>query len=326
MQFAYIYCIILQQKCFERSFQEGRETAVNRTTLVDRRIVSLVMQGIPDDLAEETIKGHLNHAADLHQALRALLHADLTRVDAQQLKAILQGLAIGPETYADEEIKSKYSYPQGFTFKTAAEKLLVLAKHFPELDGSYIGELADGYSRTGQLQSGEEELLVWPKPSRVAGNYNEALIQVLEMLGSTRPFQNWRDGQLGPELLRLTEKTAAALAKLEVETPGDYLVIPVQMGLRHRGRSVRRARVCMEEKEFGLGPLEVACYLLSCPERFGRWEDLAIDCAGVEYRLKPDGEFASCLYFCFDDGELHLGRRWADDTPGYFGSASGFLR
>lgn len=126
--------------------------------------------------------------------------------------------------------------------------------------------------------------------------------------------------------MRLTEKTAAALKKLEEETPGDYLVFPAQLGSRHAGRSVRRARACFGAEEFGLGPFEVASYLLTTPERFTRWGDLVIDCAGVEYQPSPDKEFGHCLYFNFDYGRLHFSGRWTGDADGFFGSASGFLR
>lgn len=50
-----------------------------RTTLVDRRILTLVVQGIPE-LSEEAIERHLKHAALLHRVEAAVLQADLTKV------------------------------------------------------------------------------------------------------------------------------------------------------------------------------------------------------------------------------------------------------
>lgn len=62
---------------------------VKRTTLVDRRILTLVVQGIPG-LPEEVIERHLKHAALLHEAEAALLRADLTKVDLEALVRLLQ--------------------------------------------------------------------------------------------------------------------------------------------------------------------------------------------------------------------------------------------
>ncbi|OGY24149.1 MAG: hypothetical protein A2172_01225 [Candidatus Woykebacteria bacterium RBG_13_40_15] len=235
----------------------------------------------------------------------------------------------------NEEIESSQGYPDGYRFKSAAGKLLALQSlHLLGTDdyGSHVKELATHYARN--MPKGAEELLVCPKPSRakewgLTYSYNLPLSSALIILDrAIKPrFQNWwKDEQLGDtEMLRLTDKTAAALDKLEAETPGDYLVIPVQMGMRHRGRSARRAVACFAENEFGLGPLEVAYYLASCPERFVMWYDLGIICAGAECKDSPKGEFDGCPAFNEHQDRINLRYRRADEYSDLYGVATGFL-
>lgn len=287
-----------------------------------------VLQGIPDDLEPERVRGHIGSGkARLHEALRLVLQSDLTQVDSTQLAALLSGRVKFPEKYVGEEVKPAYFDPvrTGQLMKSPAEKLAVLARHWPTFDGSHVQRLAEDILNEGALGEGEETL-VMPKPSLLGSTYNDALSAMLSVLGQTRAFRNWREGQLGTSNMRLTEKTAAALKKLEEETPGDYLVFPAQFGTRHAGRSVRRARACFDEQEFGLGPYEVAAYLLTTPERFTRWEDLVIDCAGVEYKLSTVEGFGFCLYFDFNYGLLRFAYSWSVNAIDFSGSASGFLR
>jgi hypothetical protein len=294
--------------------QTTREATVPQLfKLAEKAQAAVPKEGLSFDLAQRHIESDT-----LTEVIELVLSADPGTFDIDKMRE-----AAG---FPDEETTSEYGYPEGFSSKSPAEKLAVLTKHFPNLDASKVDELVLAIVNSGGLREGEEELLICPKPSMIANNYDDALIKVLEILGASRAFKNWRDGQLDNEHMRLTPKTMDAIAQMEQETPGDYLVFPVQMGMRHRGKSIRRARVCFEENEFGLGPLEVACYLLTTPERFGRWEDLGVDCAGIEYRFEVGGGFDDALCFYFYGGRLRFSRRWIDRVSGSFGSASGFLR
>jgi hypothetical protein len=222
---------------------------------------------------------------------------------------------------------SSYGHPAGYQFKSAVEKLHALAPHFPGLYGDHVEELAAPYA--GNMPEGAEELLVCPKPSKVimTGSYHEALDKALRALGRITAFRNLQECELGPERMRLTEKTAAALAKLEKETPGDYLVIPAQMGSRYMGDHLIVVRCYFSANEFGLGPFEVACYLLSSPEWLSVSQDTGIDCAGVEYREDlDDDDFDECLRFFCDIDALSFLSFFTSVGYAEFGSASGFLR
>ena len=115
------------------------------------------------------------------------------------------------------------------------------------------------------------------------------------------------------------------LAKFCEQQEGDIIIIPGQFGLRHRGRSVRRARVVFVGNEFGFGSFINGCMLLTHPEREQVWEQLHIDCAGDEFSPGGGGEFVSAPGFDWGGGGLHFGAYWTDNADEQFGSASGFL-
>jgi len=139
-------------------------------------------------------------------------------------------------------------------------------------------------------------------------------------------FYNYREGKIGAKYLRQHERTAKKLEALAEQQKGyDILVVAAQFGLRHRGRSVRRAREVFTANEFGLGAFEIGCMLLTHPERLQNYDDLWIDCAGDEYAPAADGDFSFAPFFYFDGGRVEFGSSWFDDAYDDFGSASGFL-
>ncbi len=61
-----------------------------RTTQVDRRLASMLLEGIPGDIPEGTIRRHLGNKALFHRGLGALLRADLTKVHLEAVIRLLQ--------------------------------------------------------------------------------------------------------------------------------------------------------------------------------------------------------------------------------------------
>ncbi|HLC43677.1 MAG TPA: hypothetical protein VJK08_00925, partial [Patescibacteria group bacterium] len=134
-------------------------------------------------------------------------------------------------------------------------------------------------------------------------NYGEELEEVLKALKKARDgkLYNCREGQLGAEYLRQSERTQAKLRVLtERQWGSDLLILPAQLGIRHRGRSVRRARETMSASEFGLGSAITGTAILTNPIRLTQYDDLWIDCAGDEYSPDADGVFGGAP--CFDLG------------------------
>ena len=105
------------------------------------------------------------------------------------------------------------------------------------------------------------------------------------------------------------------------------LIIAAQFGLRHRGRSVRRARVVMEDttSEVGLGAFAVGIMILTHPIRLQDYNDLWIDCAGDEFSRDGDGDFSKTPYFEFDDVRVEFGTYDVSVVHDHYGSASWFL-
>jgi len=224
--------------------------------------------------------------------------------------------------FASEEVNSNYGYPSEYQRKDVHAQANLLRQLIRGVG------FADEKLAKQPLPNGAEGYFAIPRWQTIAPTYREAVEKVFALLAKQRKgkFQNYREGQLGEQYLRESEKTAAAFQKLGDEQKGyDILVVPAQFGIWHRGRSVRRAREVMNSSEFGLGAFAVGIMLLTHPEREVQWEQLHIDCAGDEYSPAGDGQFVYAPIFYFYVDELGFGSRWVGVPGDVFGSASGFV-
>ncbi len=224
------------------------------------------------------------------------------------------------DQFADEEVESSYAYPKGYKVKGITEQTNILRQLFPGIG------FADEKIAEQPLPTNAEGWFAIPKWQTLAPTYGEAVEKVLAMIASKRKFYNYRDGQLGAEYLRQHAKTVKMFQKLGDEQKDfDILVVPAQFGLRHKGRSVRRAREVFAANEFGLGAFAIGIMLLTHPEREVQWEQLHVDCAGDEFAPGADGGVSDAPIFGFRDGKVEFGAYWYDDARELFGSASAFL-
>lgn len=207
-----------------------------------------------------------------------------------------------------------YTYPKEFKIKSPSDQLNALREMFTEVQETNmevdVPELTEG-----------EGLFVIPH-FKLFGTYNEAVERVITKIKETRPFYNWRDGELGPDRLRQTK------AKEDFwKTQPDVICIAGQFGERHKGKSVETVREKIDsKKELAFGAYEVAVTLLTHPERFTSSDDLRIDCAGDEYDYPDDDRrwfSAPVFYFCGD--ELRFGAHWVFSVDDGYGAASGFF-
>ncbi len=224
--------------------------------------------------------------------------------------------------FADEEVESSYGYLSGYKPKSITEQTNILRQLFPGI--GYANEKLVGQS----LPSNAEGYFAIPRWDKIASTYGVAVPKVLGLIKKTSngKFYNYREGQLGPKYLRQSAKTVNAFEKLGDEQK-DYniLIVPAQFGIRHRGKSVRRAREVMTASEFCLGAFANGIMLLTHPERLQQYNDLWIDCAGDEFYLDADGKFAHAPYFSFYGDEVRFGTSWVVHAFGNYGSASGFV-
>jgi hypothetical protein len=223
--------------------------------------------------------------------------------------------------FANEEVESRYGYLSGYRKpKGITEQTNILRQLFPGVG------FADEKIAEQPLPPNTEGWFAIPKWETMAATYGEAVQKVFDMIKKTRggKFYNWREGQLGPQYLRQSAKSVKAFQKLGTEQKDhDILVVAAQFGLRHRGRSVRRAREVMNASEFGLGAFAIGIMLLTHPERLKHYDDLWIDCAGDEFSCYgAGGRFDGAPYFYFRGGEVEFGTGGVDDASGRCGSAS----
>lgn len=224
--------------------------------------------------------------------------------------------------FADEEVESSYGYLSGYKPKGITDQTNILRQLFLGVG------FADEKLAEGTLPPNAEGWFAIPLWEKIAQTYGEAVQKVLDLIKQTRngKFYNYREGQLGPQCLRQSQKSAKAFQKLGDEQKDyDILVVPAQFGLRHKGRSVRRAREVMNSSEFGLGAFAIGIMILTHPERLMNYDDLWIDCAGDEFSPVADGVFSFAPFFVFHDGRVEFLAYWYDLARGGCGSASAFL-
>jgi hypothetical protein len=231
--------------------------------------------------------------------------------------------------YESEVVSSNYTYPKEYKGpKPIAEQVKTIATMFG-LDPTQALEFAKNLPT---LPEGSEGWFAIPKVSVVATKqfpaitdkaeqYCEAVKLVHTKLADSRSFTNYRNGEIVPQHAR----TVDFLEHLEAEQTGDILIIAVQYGMRHRGKSVRRARETFASNEFGLGAFAIGCMALVHPERYVRFEELDTDCAGDEFAPGAGGVFSGAPVFRFDDDELEFDAVGVSDANAGYGSVSGFV-
>ncbi len=185
--------------------------------------------------------------------------------------------------YANQEILCSATYPENWRMLPVARQAELLKQFFDELDVSQVQKVAQGI----MVPEGFDGLAVIPKFAAIADlahdytfpPFNVAMKRLMrvfsqEFEGFKRDAFAWSPGTAG-----LYEPTRAFLEELAESTPGDCLVMPVQTGILHRGRSVQRARVCYTDDEYGLDMFSVGCILLTHQGRLAA-DALHIICPG----------------------------------------------
>ena len=247
----------------------------------------------------------------------------------QGISRLLTELSVS-DRYADEEVLSNFTYMSSYEGPHPIKEQVEDVATIFSLDSSHALRFVESLP---SLPEGAEEWFAIPTASALAPEvddldeqYCNALKLVLDRISSSRSFKNWLEGYVMSQHLRVHHRTMQALASLEESQKGDILVVPAQLGARHRGRSVRRARELFASSEFGLTSLAVGSIILTHPSRLTRWDELDMDCAGDEFDHPVSGaRFDLAPVFRFDDGRVHFVSGWHGLSNGLCGSASGFL-
>lgn len=231
--------------------------------------------------------------------------------------------------FVDEQVSSGYDYFSGY--KPNENSIVVQTNKLRELFSGI------GYVNQDLLTQVENDKVVLPVGaegffsilhwSKVAPTYQAAVEKVLDLLAKAYGgrFTNYRNSELGSNYLRETSKKVRAMEALQQTQNADILLVLAQFGLRHRGRSARRARAVMNGSEFGFGAYEIGIMLLTHPDRLQNVKDLSLYCAGDEFAPNADGDFRAVPVFRFDNGRLWFDACWFGNSFTRYGSASGFL-
>jgi len=235
--------------------------------------------------------------------------------------------------FASEEVSSSYAYPKEYKGpKPVVDQIKAIAKIF-DLDPSHALEFAKNLP---VLPDGAEGWFAIPSVDALAKKYFHEVTDPAEMycqavqfvhskIAASRSFYNYREGQITPAQLRVHARTAHALNLIAETQKGDILIVAAQLGMRHRGKSVRRAREVFVVNEFGLGSVIVGSIALTHPERFVRFDELDTDCAGDEFMSGGEREFSCAPFFGFGGGGLRFCTSGVGDAGGNYGSASAFF-
>ena len=266
-------------------------------------------------------------ANEWYQTLVTLQKAGITAGDLKKIRSNPEYATEIAKLLAVRERRTKYRYPSEFQPLSIIEQIKVLQKvpAFAELNAAWaLNEAQSWYDELDHPEWVEQPLVyVWHES---VGGYHNAIDLVLSAIAKERKFHNYRKGQLTPERLRQSEATREAELKLKAGQPGDFLIVPSQVGDRWGGYSVKEVRESYDEGEFGHGAVAAGCLALTHPKRLARWEELDMDCSGDEFDdLDSDARFARAPLFGFSDGEVVFDASWLSFAHGHYGSASGFL-
>lgn len=168
-----------------------------------------------------------------------------------------------------------------------------------------------------------ENRYAFPHWSTVDTTYSGAVVKVLAAIKESRPFYNYRDGELDEQHLRERPEKIAGINQC---TSKGIVTIDVQLGHKWKGVSVEQVRKLYTEGEYGLGAYEVGCILLASPELIQSSDDLFLDCPGDEFdNSYSDVRFGHAPVLYWHDGRLEFGAPQFGVADGRFGSASFFV-
>ena len=242
--------------------------------------------------------------------------------------------------YVGEEVCSRLAYPKEYKKpKPIVEQIKVLAEIF-NFDPSYALEFAKNLPP--QQSFIPADALTWvgwfailcerrnlaakyfPEVTDPTRKYYRAVQLVHAKIADTRTFYVYHEGRDMSAQFRVHARTAYALDRIVEAQKGDILIVAAQLGMRHRGRSVRRAREVFATNEFGLGSLAVGSIVLTHPKRLVRWRELDMDCAGDEFAPNGD-DFCKVPGFRVSGRAAKFGMGFVGDPRDHFGSVTGFL-
>lgn len=235
--------------------------------------------------------------------------------------------------FKDEEVRAACGYPKEYKGPKPIEQQI---KAIAEIFGLNPASALEYAKNLPVLPEGAEGWFAIPSVDALtakhfsevtdsAEKYCRALQLVHQKIAESRSFYNYRDGQIDTAHIKVSVHTLEKMNQTVQQQKGDILIIAAQLGKRHGGRSVRRAREVFTANEYGLTSVAGGSIVLVHPERLVRWKELDMDMAGDEFSDDGDGQFGRAPYFHFDDGKVRFGTSGVGSARDHYGSSSGFV-
>jgi hypothetical protein len=294
---------------------------------------------VASDAAEKAVKDYFKGVAVSKKgAQRVHASPDFAARVREATVLALADLSV-TDKYKDEEVSSKYGYLSGYNGNPTLEanladlekELATLKGMFPELANADFDRRFVERIRKGEvvLPTGAERWILIPRQQKLAPTYSEAIQKVLDTIKEVRGrLYSYRKAMIGPDHLRQLDASVKCWEEIAKEQCGhDILVVAVQLGKKHVGRSVCRALEVFQSNEFGLGVFAVGIIILIHPKRLMHYNDLWINCVGDEFNIL--GESVGCWScapdFRFGDARVRCGVGGVNVPSERYGSASAFL-
>lgn len=237
------------------------------------------------------------------------------------------------DKYEHEKLPSRCGNLSGCQPKPLIQQVSRLREVFPEVGDANRKLFLQIAQHEVQLPANVEGWFAIPnwrkKPSIFGSTYSKALQKVLDVIKQAchGKFHNYREGQLDEKHIHQSARTVEFLRELlEVQGHPDILIVPAQFGIRHRGRTVRKARKAFLTNEFGLSAFEVGIMILTHLERLQSLDDQCFDCSGDEFDDSNSNIcFDHATYFQFNSGKVEFDAGGVVDACDNYGSTSGFF-
>jgi len=238
----------------------------------------------------------------------------------------------GDRLYSGERVSSAFTYGKEYDGPRPIEEQIAEIAHIFALDPMHAQSYAQNLPKLPEGAEGwfavpSVEAVTMKYPGRVTplSKYYIALYDAFLKIKESRRFYDETKGDILSRNLRTSVRTKNALERIAQMQPGDILLIPAQLGMGHRGESVRCARESFVDSEFGLSAFHVVCILLTHPTLISQYIQLRIDCAGDEFSFGELEDFTYSPNFFFRLDSLRFHAELAGHVRAGYGSATGFV-
>jgi len=245
--------------------------------------------------ARKVLQLMIKHGEIDHEGIQRVLSTNSTlykQAMREAIKAALQRLC-NNQRFIYEEVVTHRNYPLNHRPLSIVEQIEILCQYWPMLNADAAIRYARQVWPSLETPDWVEGPFALIRPGFFSEVYTDEITEVFRVLSETAycRFNDQLKGRRGQEHLRQSQHDAHALQVIARQQNSDILIVGAQFGLRHRGRSARRALAVMDRCEFGIGVKDAATMLLTHPSRLNGPDYLWLECPGDEYSFGANTTF-----------------------------------